>query len=251
MVIEQFPLQPAFLRGRRVLILRAEQQAQDMMDVFSRWGADVVSMPLLAFEPLAAGYKQCTLSFLEAKTLFIFTSSNGVEHFIAAVIQNGIDVVSLLEGKKIMAIGPATQKTLQKHGVLNVAIPSRHDSEGILLALPVELAQERILIPTALVTRNVLEQGLINRNADVHMLRLYKTVCPPIPKQMFIQDDDVVVFTSPSMATHFFESGLYHQQKLVALCIGPHTKQQVDRYLSEQVYEMRHPMDLGNSPSLT
>jgi uroporphyrinogen III methyltransferase / synthase len=227
---EKLPLQ-----GLRVVVLRAIQQNQDLVHALTALGAEVIQLPMLDFNPLKAGYAACISDLLADQTMIIFTSPNGVHHFINALSEKKLDSRSLA-GKQVIAIGPSTEKSLKEKGIIPTLVPQKYDSEGILDSLPHVLSDEKILIPTALESRDSLQKELEARGAKVEVLRLYETVCPPLPSNCIIENNDIVIFTSPSTATHFFESKVFQNQRLYSVCMGLPTKARVEEFITERVF---------------
>lgn len=217
------------LFGKRVIILRAVHQAQPLITELSLLGAEAIALPLLSFEPNERAQKRVTPNFLKKFTVLIFTSANGVDAFFNALFTKGD--ARTLTGKRIVAIGPKTAEALKSYGIRADAMPPVYDAAAITKLFKKTLKQETVLIPTAEGARQALPAALRSRGAKVTVLRMYKTLCPPL-REIPLSGGDYVVFTSPSTVTHFFKSGIYNGQDIVPFCIGRVTADEAKKYLA-------------------
>ncbi|RAP29498.1 uroporphyrinogen-III C-methyltransferase [Candidatus Marinamargulisbacteria bacterium SCGC AG-414-C22] len=206
------------LSGKRFIICRTKEKAQEYASTLSEYGAEALIMPLIKIVPNKAEQQKITQSLLRPITTIIFTSSNGVSCFFESMHQKKLDA-RVLAQKKIIAVGPATAEACKKHGVIPDIIPQQHDAEGILAELSVKLPNEHILLPIATKARDILEKELTKRQASVQRIHLYDTQ-QPLVEAVPIYHNDYVIFTSTSTVDHFFNSGIYQNQSITALSIG-------------------------------
>lgn len=218
------------LAEMRVVVLRSIEQSKELEESLTSLGADVVLCPMIQFEAIPSSMDKVSSAFLLPFSTLIFTSANGVEFFMKALLENGSDS-RVLAGKRLVVVGPQTAKTLKDNALIPDIAAKKFVAEGILELFGGNLKQESILIPTAFGAREVLFEELKRRGAHVVVLKLYKTTRPEI-KEVQIKDDDVVLFTSSSTARHFFESPLYRGQDIVSCCIGEVTKATVMEYVT-------------------
>ena len=210
------------LAGKRVVILRDKEQAQSYVERFSELGAETLVVPMIDIVPIKKEQKELTKATLDAHNIIIFTSSS-VHVFMKTLKKNKYDVRSLSHAN-IIAVGPKTAEALEKNGIVADLVPKQYDVEGILAELPDQLRGEKVLLPLAKKARDSLEVGLQIRGAITKRVNLYNTKKPEI-KAVPIYDNDHIIFTSPSTAEHFFESGLYNNQAIHVYSIGKQSRQ--------------------------
>jgi len=192
------------LRGRTILITRAEDQAGGLRDALAAAGARVVVSPVIAFaEPDDWGPADRAIAQLETYTRLIFTSANAVDRFLDRMDHLGRPRRDL-NPLDLMAIGPATGQRLESRGlsVERSTEVSRAESLLDLISLRGRPERERILIPRAEVAREALPGGLRRLGAKVDVVPVYRTVVVPLSEEALglLSDHavDLVTFSSPS-----------------------------------------------------
>ena len=219
------------LSGKRIVLLRAQGQNTAWVQQLSDLGAEVVALPLIETKVISAAVNRISASFLMPFTTMIFTSPNGVTYFMESVLAKGLDARAFSH-KKMVALGPKTAQTLKQYGIIADEIPTDYVAEGVLSLFSGSQSKERILLAIAKGAREVLAEGLKEKGARVTVLKLYETVFPK-GAEFPIKEEDAVVFTSSSTATHFFTHPLYKGQKIKAYCLGPVTAQTVRQYAQD------------------
>lgn len=123
------------LRGKRVLLTRAELARDVVPDALRQAGAqvDVVDayrnvMPESSVNALRDHYARNPLP--DAVT---FTSSSTVAHFFALARRAGVEIQP--ERLRSASIGPVTSATLREHGVEPAIEAAVHDVEGLVCAV--------------------------------------------------------------------------------------------------------------------
>jgi len=127
-------------------------------------------------------------------------------------------------------VGPKTVSVLEENGLRADRVPERFSAQGILASLGSNLAGQKILVPAAQQAKPELAEGLQEAGAIVWSLPLYTTECPKQGHNFSLSDGDTVVFSSESTVHHFFESGLYHQQAIHAICISEQVRETLSDY---------------------
>lgn len=222
------------LRGRRIVITRARSQAGELASALEALGAEVLEVPTIEFaDPEDWGPLDRAIGDLDGFTWVIFTSTNGVERFVARLDSLGLNARALL-GKKTAAIGPATAEALQRLGVTPDVIPSEYRAEALAESLPLATMRGcRVLIPRALKAREVLPRLLREAGADVVVAPCYRTVVPSIDaggleRTLLSGGIDLITFTSSSTVSNFaslFPAGRAGGllRAIPVACIGPIT----------------------------
>ncbi len=222
------------LHGRRVLVTRARHQVEGFRRELSELGAIVVEVPTIEIRPIEGGDDaRAAVEKLPETRLLVFTSANAVDIFFRILFAHRADARSLA-GSKICAIGPETAKALEAHGVRPELIAGEYTAEGLAAALSDwDVAGARILVPRARMGRDALPALLRQRGAQVQILPVYETVCPPTSaeelRRLFAGEGvDVITFTSSSTVAHFLDAFPHGRPpdsvgKAMVACMGPVT----------------------------
>jgi uroporphyrinogen-III synthase len=173
----------------RIVVTRAEAQADELVARLELLGHDVVRCPLIRTEPLGDEPIDPT-----PYDWVVVTSSNGARELARRLAARP---------RHLAAIGPGTAAALREHGLEPELVPRVSTQEGLLEELP----PGRILLAAAEGARRLLPGDF---------LPLYRTVelRPESPPE-----GDVALLASPSAARAFAATGA--QMPVVA--IGPQT----------------------------
>jgi len=177
----------------KVVVTRAETQADELVARLEAVGHAVVRCPLIRIEPL--GDEAIDPS---AYDWVVVTSPNGA-HELARRLT--------VTPQRLAAIGPATAAALRSHGLRVDLVPELRTQAGLLAELPPD---GRVLLAAAEGARRLLVD---QRGAD--FLPLYRTIelHPPAP------DGDVALLASASAARAFAATGA----RMPVVAIGPQT----------------------------
>lgn len=219
------------LAGKRIVVTRARAQAEKLATALEELGAEVIEFPTIAIEAIEALFDVASLAAFD---WVVFTSVNGVECF-AKVLERGGGSFDL-QGAKVCAVGPATQRAVEERGTAVDLVPDEFIAEGVLDALEeteAGIAGQRILVPHGELARDLLPDTLRAHGAEVAEPIVYRTVCPEVTdeaKDALVEAlPDLVTFTSASTARHYVE--ILGRERLDALAevvyasIGPQTTQ--------------------------
>jgi uroporphyrinogen III methyltransferase/synthase len=198
------------LIGRRILITRARGQIKEITHLLEGYGAQVIAFPTIEIVPTMDWRPtDQAIEKLDTYDWIIFTSANGAKYFIQRLIEKGVHTANLAK-KKICAIGPRTQKELERIGLRVYFRPSEYRAEGIIEGLKIHGIQgQKILLPRAREARMVLPAVLREAGALMDEVEVYRTVKPAQGKEFLaaiLQEGiDVVGFTSSSTVRNFME----------------------------------------------
>jgi uroporphyrinogen III methyltransferase/synthase len=225
---------PRPLAGRTVVVTRAAAQAQRFTELLRASGARVIEAPAIVIGPPPSWEPLDTaLSALERFTWVVFTSTNGVLMVDRRLAALG-SAWTALSARRVAAIGPATADALREHGVRVDVVPAEYRAEGLVSRLaPLLAAGDRVLLPRAAQTRDVLVTSLRELGVQVSEVAAYTTRkaeggAPRLGEALAAGSIDVVTFTSSSTARNFAEAftdeerRAWHGQVAVA-SIGPIT----------------------------
>jgi uroporphyrinogen III methyltransferase / synthase len=224
------------LFGKRVLITRPAQQAQEFARALYARGVEPILASTIAIvppdDPMPA---HRAIDELATYRWVVFTSQNGVDAFFDRLASLDADA-RYLRDIKVAAIGSKTAERLRDHGVHPDLVPAAFVSEEIARALIEETHNgDRILIYRAQEARDVLPQMLEDAGREPHVVAAYKTVFDVDPHfAQKVARADVLTFTSASTVRGYVEllgsaktACEAARNKLIA-CIGPVTAEAAD-----------------------
>ena len=228
-----FERRPLF--GTRVLVTRPKPQAAEFSDLIHAQGGEAVECPTIEVTPPEDWSSlDAALARLSTYEWLIFTSVNGVAPFMTRLFETKRDVRALA-GMTICCIGPRTADALAAFGLRADVIPEQFQAEGILDALagrPIRGAH--VLIPRALVARELLPEQLRAQGATVDVVPVYRTIRPAVATDRLVAqlragEINVISFTSSSTVRNFVELFATREELLrlvgstTVACIGPVT----------------------------
>ncbi len=210
------------LLGRRVIVTRSRTQASDLAERLAELGAEVIEFPVIAIEPLDAdqAVRRAVADGLPYDWV-VFTSTNAVELFFAALDRAGADA-RLFAGRRVGAVGRATADSLRAHGLRADFVPSSFSAEDFVAEFP-DAAAGRVLFPCAARAAETIPAELTARGATVEVLPLYETVLDrgdveAVQERFAAREIDAVTFTSSSTAENFRE--LLPEVRLDGVCLA-------------------------------
>jgi uroporphyrinogen III methyltransferase/synthase len=166
------------LFGTRIVVTRARDQAGVLGAKLMALGADVIEMPTIEIAP-AADYEPLDRAIreLDSYDWLIFTSANGVKHFLDRLDASARDLRAIRA--RVCAIGEATKGVIESLHLKVDLMGDEFVAEGLLDAFrSVDLQGKRMLLPRAAVARDVLPRELRARGALVDVVEAYRTVVP-------------------------------------------------------------------------
>ncbi len=225
------PVSGAPLSGQRILITRPREQTAAFAGGLEALGAWAVVFPTVEILPLRdGGALDEAIRGLPEQDWLVFTSANGVRHFLARC-----EALGAMDGLKrldIAAIGPQTARLLEDRGLSVRLVPEEYRAEGILSALdPDRVRGRRFLLARVAGARDVLPETLRRWGAAVTVVEAYRN--EPVRDGAHrlartLEQVDWVTFTSPSTVNAFVDLLGDARAKFPAVgvrvaCIGPIT----------------------------
>ena len=197
------------LEGRTIVVTRAAEQASAFTALLERDGARVIETPTIVIEPPESWAPlDAALADLVSFTWVIFTSVNGVGMVDQRLRAEGRRW-SAFARMRVAAIGPATAAALEARGVRAEIVPGEYRAEGLVERLRgVVGTGDRLLLPRAAETRDVLVTELRRLGAEVIEVAAYRTrallgVPDALRAALAAGEVDAVTFTSSSTARNF------------------------------------------------
>ncbi len=228
--IRWFDLQPLF--GKKIVITRAAEQAQEFASLLEDQGAEVIPFPTIqivppkSYDPLDQAIRH-----IDRYHWIVFTSVNGVKGFFERLETLGRDIRDL-QGARLGAIGPKTSAQLTQRGLRVDAFPAEYRAEALADVIG-DVKGQSVLLARAEEARDVLPKTLEERGARVQVVPVYRTIkarrmASAVKKRLLDGEIDVVTFTSSSTVDGFLQHFTAAQrrrlfQKTRAAAIGPIT----------------------------
>lgn len=200
------------LKGTRVLVGRARHQAGALSAELRRLGAEVIEIPFIEIrKPRSFRALDVALKNLNEYDWLILTSANGVE-----AMWERREKLQLRDGFtdsiRIAAIGPATKKAVETHGLKVDVVPKEYVAESVVRSLKKKVKGKRVLVVRAKVARDVIPRELRQAGAQVEVVEAYETVVPQGSRRRLRaalansnRRPHVVTFTSSSTVRNFVE----------------------------------------------
>jgi len=199
------------LAGKRVVVTRAAEQSQPLVDALRAAGAEPAVLPVVAFTAPddVAALDDCLKTPGQFDWVFL-TSQNAVRALQERWAALGLHGAEVFAGVQMAAVGPATADAALMAG-LRVAYVSRvHNGVAMAEELAVQVCGKRVLLPRSDRANPELIRTLEGFGAKVTPVAAYKTVAPDVAVhelQVDLTQDHVnaVLFYSPSAVHHFRE----------------------------------------------
>lgn len=198
------------LKGIRVLVGRARHQAGALSTELRRHGGTVLEIPFIEIrKPRSFVPLDSALRSLASHDWLILTSANGVEAMFERLKKLKLSKKSL-NSVRIAAIGPATKKAIEQHGLKVDVVPKEYVAESVVRSLRRRVKGKRVLLVRAKVARDVIPRELRKAGAHVEVVEAYETVVPQSSRHRLRQalanprrSPHVVTFTSSSTVRNF------------------------------------------------
>jgi len=223
------------LAGKKVVVTRPRHQAAVFMKQIRELGGLALELPVIEIvKERDLQHLHNAFERIDSFSWIVFSSVNAVDIFFEELFNRQLDARSL-GGAQICAIGPETGKRLAGYGISSDALPSRYCAEGILELLDDQRlsAGQRVLLPRARGSREILPRGLQDRGVLVEEIYLYRAapadrVPQDVHDAVLRGEVDIITFTSSSTVKQFgalMGDACIKQlnANVMVACIGPVT----------------------------
>lgn len=199
------------LFGHRLMVLRGETRAAELITLLDDAGAEVVHVPAVAFDG-AEDWAEADSAIKRLPTYrwIAFTSVNGVDYFMGRLLETGQDA-RFLATARLAAIGPATAAALNRHGLRADLVPGRFNTGALADAIADECEQgDAVLLPRGNLADDALPGALREHGLAPNPVVVYRTLPGPnLAEQATAAIErgiDGVLLTSPSTARNLVEA---------------------------------------------
>lgn len=217
------------LRGRRILVTRAQPQAEELAELLRDRGAEPISVPVMRLVPLLSPGQFRALAEEIASGCWddvVFTSANAV----------GLVLPTLPSGPapaRIYAIGPGTARAVAALGWSVEPLPETFVAESLAQSLlSAGVSGRRVLLARAAGAREVLPAALERAGAQLKVVEIYEMEPeedsrPALNRALADPTLDCVVFASGSSVDCFraLSGATPLADSVLVACIGPITAQ--------------------------
>ncbi len=232
------------LKGIRVAITRAMDQAEEQRALLEEAGAEVVHYPCIAIapprerEPLDNALRRMVKAGVgknveDGYDWLVLTSVNSVSALTERIDALSLDVSRIGE-IKVAAIGASTRDAAETAGLTVTFIPPTYTAESLVATIPV-VAGDRVLLPQSAIARSTVADGLREAGALLTVVTAYRTLIAQggddLLGMLWAGSIDAITFTSESTVRYFNKRVLHERGTLAMLdhvvvgCIGPATAQ--------------------------
>jgi uroporphyrinogen-III synthase len=220
------------LNGKRIVTTRDEGQTVELIKGLRAVGATPIIFPTIQIAALD-DYTALDDALIRLPHFdwIIFTSINGVQHVFDRLLHLNISP-AILRGRKVAAVGPATEAALKQYGIQIALQPEEYESEAIVteLARRGEIAGRHFLLLRVDVSRAVLREKLTAQGAIVEEVAVYRTVLGSPDAAAYGElraGLDIITFTSSLTVKNFFTLLGDEAREIIShakvACIGPIT----------------------------
>lgn len=218
------------LFGLRFIVTRPRRRGSRLTERLRALGGEVVELPAISTQLLSGA----ELDELWESQWLVFTSPSGVELFFELLRERSMDV-RRLANLKIAALGQGTADRLAGFGLLADLVPPTYDADSLGIALAQKVkAGDRVFLARAQEGSPALVERLkAVPGVEVVDRAIYQTVptVPVIDPVPLLDGRTWPVFTSASTVRSFASmTGTERLRGVHALCIGPQTAEQAERY---------------------
>jgi len=250
------------LNGRRVVVTRAAEQAQELRRALESLGAEVLLLPTVAFAP-PEDWREVdeALRKLSGFDAILFLSRNAVRYIFERCRELDIKSEALNSPRcLIAAVGTGTGEAVVSQGVQVDYIAKNQSGEALAGELGGRVAGRNVLLPRSDRGDERLSAALIKAGARVTEVVAYRTIAPESTDSVLLSriqrgEADAIVFASPS-AFHNFAAlpgadPLRLSARVQFVAIGPTTARAIREAGANVAVEAAEPSATGIADALT
>jgi uroporphyrinogen-III synthase len=196
-----------------IAIMRPAGYLAESVKLANSMGFDTITAPMIdVVDKTDANFKGFVERVMGGRADYvIFTSANGVE-FTLLKLDEPDEFIEQLNKTQVVAIGPKTEKALQKNGIRVSIVPESFSSHGLVEQMSgiegavIEIARSSHGAPE-------LVDGLLKKGAVVHETQVYQLISPrderhkKLMERALAGEIDIFAFTSSMMARNFMALG--------------------------------------------
>lgn len=234
------------LKGKRVVVTRAAEQSEALVQALRERGAVPVVVPMVAFGPPDdPSLLDETICDLQHYDWVFLTSQNALRALQERCQLLKIGLGQAMKGVRVAAVGPATAEAAENAGLKVAYVATKHQGVSLAEELAGEIKGARVLLPRSDRANPGMVEKMEQSGAQVKEIVAYKTIRPDNQglskvEAMAQEGMDAILFFSPS-AVHHLQDLLGNEkfQELsrgsVFAAIGPVTEEALREAKVERV----------------
>lgn len=216
------------MTGKRILVLRAREQAAGFISQIEALGGEAYAFPVITIaDPEDWAPLDDAIAHLGRYAWLVITSPNGAERFADRLARAGLPLGDL----RVAAVGTATAEALTARGIRVDLIPQQFRGKALPEAIgPFLKPGDRVLMARGDLADSALHEGLTTRGAVVDDLVAYRTLPygdDPIELRELLANGEIhyVAFTAGSTVRNLVSilGGPAALAGVRVACIGPET----------------------------
>lgn len=195
-----------------IALTRPKEHLDESVELAKSYGYEVIAAPMIELrerdDPGFGVFVQRVLN--RGVDYVIFTSANGVLFTLKKV--DSKKFVDALNACNIIAVGPNTQRELEKHGIHVDIIPATYSSDGIVSTLAPFINEKKVEVVRSTHGSPALTEGLEKHGAHMHEVQVYEIIRPTgeaqqgIVKAALEGKIDIFAFTSAVTVVNFLKT---------------------------------------------
>jgi uroporphyrinogen III methyltransferase/synthase len=195
------------LAGRRIVVTRAPEQAEELIRRLENAGAQVLLLPMVRFAALDdTSELNSVIAGLGEFDWVIFTSANAVRFFLVRCRELGR--WALLGRLQIAVVGSATRAALEAEGLAPAFVPREFSGTAVADEFGPQLTGKKVLLPRSDRAGEELPDALRAAGAAVAEVVAYRTAEPELIDDAIVDalrrgEADAITFFSPSAFRNF------------------------------------------------
>lgn len=218
------------LAGRRVLVLRAQDQAEALSSRIRLAGGEPVEAPAITIDAGDRSALRAAVRDVASGTfdLLCLTSPNGVDAVASALAEEGLGPQIFARVEVVACVGAGTAaRALDRLAVTADVVPSTSTGEALGETLPV-VSAGRALLPRAEIANPALPRVLRAKGYACTEVVAYRTgrpqaLAPEVVVALGAGEIDLIAFSSPSTVRNFLLLIGDRPWSAAAVSIGPVT----------------------------
>jgi len=197
------------LAGKRIVITRAPEQAEELRHALESLGAEVLLLPTVAFVP-PEDWRELdeALSKLSGFDAILFLSKNAVRYIFERSRELGVRCRLDSPKQMVAAVGTGTAEAAASRGMQVDYIAKNQSGEALVSELGDRIAGRKVLLPRSDRGDARLADALRKAGAQVTEVIAYRTAGPEAMDAGLLArvqraEVDAIVFASPSAFHNF------------------------------------------------
>ena len=228
------------LDGKRIVVTRAREQAEEFSKKLRALGAVPIVWPLIEIAPP----EDCApldeaIQHIAEYDWVVFSSVNGVKYFFERASHQPLPL------PRIAAVGVKTAEALQQRGLRGAVVPAEFLASYLMSALG-DVRDQKILLVRPDIAPPDLMLALREHGARVDEVTAYRTVPVQYERPIALDKVDVVTLASASAAKNFAAQlrGQPVDESVCVACIGLSTSKAArEAGLRVDVEALTHTLD--------